>query len=172
MEKRKALFLDRDGVICAELGRYRLLKDGFELMPGIKSVIHAAKEHGYKVVVVTNQPQISKGLLSEVELHKLHNEMERLLDHELDAVYHCPHVDADNCDCRKPKAGMFRQAAQDLNIDCTQSILVGDGDKDVLAGQAVGCKTIFVKNEFKAKYLANCSPDHIVQSPEEVLDLI
>lgn len=170
--KNKALFLDRDGVICPELGRYRLASDGFQLLPGIKDVVRAAKEKGYLVVVVTNQPQIAKGLLSEAELHELHNEMERLLGNTLDGIYHCPHVDADRCDCRKPKAGMLVRAAEELDIDCARSMLIGDGDKDIFAGQAVGCKTIFVKNIFKEQYLANCMPNHAVVNLLEIVPLL
>lgn len=172
MQKNKALFLDRDGVVCAELGRYRLAKDGFQLLFGIKDVVRAAKKKGYKVIVVSNQPQISKGLLSETELCELHNEMERLLDDMIDAIYYCPHTDEDNCECRKPKTGMFKRAAEDLNIDCTQSVVIGDSDKDIIAGQAVGCRTIFIKNDFKGKYLTNCSPDHIVENLSEIIPLI
>lgn len=170
--KNKALFLDRDGVICPELGRYRLASDGFQLLPGIKNVVRTAKEKGYLVVVVTNQPQIAKGLLSEAELQKLHSDMECLLGYTLDGIYHCPHTDADSCTCRKPKAGMLLRAAEALGIDCTRSLLIGDGDKDILAGQAVGCKTIFVKNVFKEQYLASCTPDHVVPNLLEVISLI
>lgn len=172
MAQHKGLFLDRDGVICPELGRYRLYKDGFQLLPGITDAVVAAKKKGYLVVIVTNQPQISKGLLSVAELAELHAKMKDLLGLELDAVHYCPHTDADNCDCRKPRAGMLRRAAQDLDIDCTKSIMVGDSDKDVLAGQTMGCKTVFVKNEFKAQYLANCSPDWVIENPEEIISLI
>lgn len=170
--KNKALFLDRDGVICPELGRYRLASDGFQLLPGIKDVVRAAKERGYLVVVVTNQPQIAKGLLSEAELQKLHSDMERLLGYALDGIYHCPHTDADSCTCRKPKAGMLVRAAEELDIDCARSILIGDGDKDILAGQAVGCKTIFVKNKFKEQYLANCTSDYAVRDLSEIISLL
>lgn len=169
---RKALFLDRDGVLCPELGRYRLAADGFELLPGASELVRAGKEKGYAVVVVTNQPQVGKGMLSEAELAGFHKTMVELLGAEPDAIYYCPHVDADDCDCRKPKPGMLVRAANEFGIDYAQSIMVGDGDKDILAGQAVGCRTIFIKNEWKTKYLKNCSPDHVVEGPGDIVALI
>jgi len=171
-KKQKALFLDRDGVIFEELGRYRVAKDGAQLMPGITKLVKTAKRKGYIVIIATNQPQISKGLLSENELHKLHQDMESLLGEKLNAIYYCPHINEHNCNCRKPKSGMLIHGIESFNIDCSQSFMVGDGDKDVIAGQAVGCKTIFIKNKVKSKYLKNCSPDYVVEKLEEILPLL
>lgn len=172
MAKNRALFLDRDGVICKALSGYLTKWEEFELLPGIKELIDHAREKEYIVVVVTNQPQVAKGILKEGDLIEIHSKMQVLLDNKIHRIYYCPHTDADNCDCRKPKAGMLRHAAQDFDIDYAKSVMVGDSDKDVLAGQAVGCKTIFVKNEFKTQYLANCSPDRIVENPKEVIPFI
>ncbi|MDO8557224.1 MAG: HAD family hydrolase [Candidatus Jorgensenbacteria bacterium] len=178
ISKNKALFLDRDGVVCEALNPndgkngYLIKPEECELLPGIKELVTSAKEKGYVVVVVSNQPQIAKGLLKEGELARVHLKIQNLLDNKIDKIYHCPHKDEDNCDCRKPKAGMLKRAAEELNIDCTKSVMVGDGDKDIFAGQAVGCKTIFIKNKFKEQYLANCSPDYTVTRLSEVIPLI
>ena len=169
---QKALFLDRDGVIFEELGRYRIAKDGAQLMPGISTLVKTARKKGYIIIVATNQPQIAKGLLSESELYKLHQDMESLLGEKLDAIYYCPHIDEHGCDCRKPKPGLLIRGAKNFNIDCARSFMVGDGDKDIVAGQAVGCKTIFIRNSIKSKYLKNCSPDYVVDSLEEILSLL
>lgn len=168
----KALFLDRDGVIVEELGRYRVAKDGIQLMPGISELVKAAKNKGYLIIVATNQPQISKGLLTENELHKLHKDMECLLEKKLDAIYYCPHLDEHKCNCRKPKPEMLTRAIKNFNIDPSKSFMVGDGDKDIIAGQTVGCKTIFIKNKVKSKYLKNCSPNYVVEKLEEITPLL
>lgn len=170
--KRKALFLDRDGVIFEELGRYRLAKDGAQIISGASELVKTAKRKDYLVILATNQPQISKELLTENELHKLHQDMESLLGEKLDAIHYCPHIDEHGCNCRKPKAGMLTRAIKNFNIDCSRSFMVGDGDKDIIAGQAVGCKTIFIKNKVKNQYLKNCSPDYVVENLEEILSLL
>lgn len=169
MPKNKALFLDRDGVICKAFNGYLTRWEEFELLPGIERLIEHAKKKGYLVVVVTNQPHIARGLLTEYELANIHARMQTALHHEIDAVYHCPHVSEDECDCRKPKPGMLMRAARDFDIDCTQSIMVGDRDRDVLAGSAVGCRTFFIKNEFNETCLASCSPDGVVINLEEIV---
>jgi len=172
LNKQKALFLDRDGVIFEELGRYRVAKDGAQIISGSSELVKKAKEKGYLLILTTNQPQISKGLLTESELNKLHQDMELLLGEKLDAVYYCPHIDEHNCDCRKPKAGMLTRGIKNFNIDSSQSFIVGDGDKDIIAGQTAGCRTIFIKNKIKSQYLKNCSPDYIVEKLEEILPLL
>ena len=141
-------------------------------MSGISELVKTAKNNGYVVIVATNQPQISKGLLTENELHKLHQDMESLLGKNLDEIYYCPHVDEHGCDCRKPKPGMLTQAIKKFNIDPSKSFMVGDGDKDIIAGQTAGCKTIFIKNKVKSQYLKNCSPDYVVEKLEEISQLL
>lgn len=170
--KKKALILDRDGVICKALGGYLTSIDQFELIPGILDVIRVAKEKAYIVVVVTNQPQIAKGLLSAEHLEEIHTHMHNLLDKNIDRIYHCPHTDEHNCDCRKPKSGMLLRAAEDFDLDLTQSIMVGDGDKDILAGHGVGCITVFIKNPVKEKYLELCEPDHVFDSITSIIEIL
>ena len=175
--KNKALFLDRDGVVCkildpAKNGGYLTHWEEFELVPGIKELIKSARAKGYKIFIVSNQPQIAKNLISEEGLAEIHSKMQVLLDNEIDRIYYCPHVNEDGCDCRKPKPGMLFEAAKDFNVDLASSIMVGDADKDILAGQSAGCKTVFVKNEFKKQYLANCSPDFSVEDLKEIVRFI
>lgn len=177
-KKNKALFLDRDGVICKILdpndgkGGYLIKAEEFELLPGIQKLIDNAREKGYVIIAVSNQPQIARGFLEEDGLAKIHLKMQSLLGNKIDKVYYCPHKNEDNCDCRKPKPGMFFKSQEDFDIDLADSIMVGDSDKDILAGRAAGCRTIFIKNEFKTQYLANCSPDYIVGSLEEIIPLL
>ena len=156
-QKQKAFFLDREGTINKYVGFLKRIED-FELLPGVAEAIRIINEAGYLVIVVTNQPVIARGELSLVELEQIHDKMETLLGDKgayLNAIYYCPHhpnkgFDGEipelkiECNCRKPKPGMLFQAAEDFNIDLSQSWMVGDSENDIKAGHAVGCKTIFL----------------------------
>lgn len=155
--KQKAVFLDRDGTINYHVGFLRDIDD-FKLLPGVAQAIRHINESGYLAIVVTNQPVIARGEVSDRELQQIHNKMETLLGQHgayLDAIYYCPHHPDKGfpgerpeykieCNCRKPKPGLLLQAAQDFNIDLSQSWMVGDSERDVLAGVAAGCKTALI----------------------------
>lgn len=157
--KQKAIFLDRDGTINKYVGFLRNIDD-FELIDGVAEAICKINESGYLVIVVTNQPVIARGEVSFDELEEIHNKMETLLGKEgayLDAIYYCPHHPHKgyegerpelkiDCDCRKPKPGMLLKAAEDFNIDLSQSWMVGDGENDIKAGINAGCKTVLIGN--------------------------
>jgi histidinol-phosphate phosphatase family protein len=105
------------------------------------------REHGFKVIVITNQSGIGRGYFSEGALAKIHHKMVKELAKErtaVDAIYYCPHHPDDNCDCRKPKPALILQAAQDFAIDLKKSYMVGDMPLDIGLGKAAGCKTILV----------------------------
>jgi len=158
--KQKAVFLDRDGTINKYVGFLRNI-DEFELMDGVTDAIKMINASGYLAVVVTNQPVIARGEVSFEELEEIHNKMETLLGKEgayLDAIYYCPHHPHKgyegerpelkfDCDCRKPKPGMLLNAAQDFNIDLSQSWMIGDGENDIKAGQNAGCQTALIGSE-------------------------
>lgn len=160
MKKQKAIFLDRDGTINKYVGFLRNI-DEFELLPGVSEAVKKINESGFLAIVVTNQPVISRGEVTVSELQMIHNKMETLLGDEgayLDAIYYCPHhprcgypgeikalkID---CECRKPKPGMLFTAAEDYNIDLSQSWMIGDGENDVKAGKAAGCRTALIGTE-------------------------
>ncbi|WP_026659832.1 D-glycero-beta-D-manno-heptose 1,7-bisphosphate 7-phosphatase [Butyrivibrio sp. AC2005] len=163
--KQKAVFLDRDGTINKYVGFLRNI-DEFELLPGVSEAIKKINESGYLAIVVTNQPVIARGEVTYDELHEIHNKMETLLGQDgayLDAIYYCPHhpdsgFDGEikelkiNCECRKPKPGMLIAAAEDYNIDLTHSYMVGDGQNDIAAGNAAGCKTILISDSDTTDY--------------------
>ncbi len=154
---QRAVFLDRDGTINEYVGFLRHIED-FRLVPGAADVIRRINESGYLAIVVTNQPVIARGEVSCEELREIHNKMETLLGNEgayLDAVYYCPHhphrgyegevVELKiDCACRKPKPGMLLRAAEEFHIDLSRSVMVGDGENDILAGKAAGCKTVLI----------------------------
>lgn len=158
--KQKAVFLDRDGTINKYVGFLRNIDD-FELINGVAEAVRKINASGYLAIVVTNQPVIARGEVSFNELEEIHNKMETLLGKEgayLDGIYYCPHHPHKgyegektelkiDCDCRKPKPGMLLKAAEDFNIDLSQSWLVGDGENDIKSGIAAGCKTALIGND-------------------------
>ena len=158
--KQKAIFLDRDGTINKYVGFLRK-EEEFELLSGVAEAVKKINKSGYLAVVVTNQPVIARGEVTFEGLETIHNKMETLLGKEgayLDGIYFCPHHPHSgyegevkelkiDCDCRKPKPGMLLKAAEDLNIDLNQSYMVGDGENDIKAGKAAGCKTVLLNTE-------------------------
>lgn len=155
--KQKAVFLDRDGTINKYVGFLTNLEQ-FELMPGVSEAIKMINKSGYLAIVVTNQPVIARGDCTWDELQQIHDKMETELGKDgafVDAIYICPHHKDKgfegerleykfDCDCRKPKVGLFLKAAKDFNIDFNQSILIGDSSSDLEAGERAGCKDCFI----------------------------
>lgn len=170
----RAVFLDRDGVISANVQR-----DGrpvaptsmadFRILPGVEEATRRLKELGFVLIVVTNQPDISTGRSTMATLDRMHDEMRRRLP--LDEIKVCIHVDADGCHCRKPKPGMLLGAARERGIDLTRSIMIGDRWRDIEAGQAAGCSTILIDGESDQEKPS--TPHKIVRSlPEAVAYII
>ncbi len=159
-QKQKAIFLDRDGTINRYVGFLRDIEQ-FELLPGVAEAIRKINGSGYLSIVITNQPVIARGEVTVPQLQEIHNKMETLLGAEgayLDAIYYCPHHPHKGyegevpelkieCSCRKPKPGMLLKAAEDFNIDLSRSWMVGDGENDIKAGKAAGCKTALIATE-------------------------
>ena len=145
----KAVFLDRDGVINrkAPEGQYITRWEDVEILSGVVEAIQQLGEAGFKVVVVTNQRCVAKGLLSEAGLQVLHQKLEELLASRgavIDAIYYCPHEKNVGCTCRKPAPGMLLKAAREHGLDLGESWVVGDSTSDLQAGKSAGCKTALV----------------------------
>lgn len=155
--RQRAVFLDRDGTINKYVGFLRDIDD-FELEEGAAQAVKLINGSGSLAIVATNQPVIARGEVTFGELSEIHNKMETLLGQEgayLDGIYFCPHHPHKgyegeipelkfDCECRKPKAGMLLKAAEELNIDLSRSWMVGDGENDILAGKAAGCRTALI----------------------------
>ena len=152
--KRRAIFLDRDGVIVRDgdgLGPRDL-----EVLPGAASAIRAARAAGYLAIVVTNQTVVARGTMSEGEVRATNARLGAALAAEgakIDAFYFCPHHPNATlaayraaCDCRKPRPGMLLAAARDWEIDLGESVMIGDRPSDVVAGKRAGCRTILVES--------------------------
>ena len=180
-QRQKAVFLDRDGTINKYVGFLRDIND-FELIPGVEEAIKRINESGYLAIVVTNQPVIARGEVTRSQLREIHNKMETLLGEKgayLDAIYYCPHHPdkgfegeipelKTKCYCRKPNPGMLLDAANDFNIDLSQSWMIGDGRIDVEAGKNAGCKTVLLGTE---EFGQDTSASDLVQAVSQILDV-
>ena len=151
----KAVFLDRDGVLVRDTGLITNSSQ-FVILEGVPKALWLLKRAGFRLIVVTNQAVVARGLISEGDLVGLHDSMQRLLmakgAPKLDAIYACPHHPNANipeyrleCHCRKPRAGLLLQAAKENDIALGQSFMIGDRLTDIAAGQRAACGTILVQ---------------------------
>ena len=179
---RKAVFLDRDGTIIREVDLLKSVSQ-MRLLPGAAAAIRSLNRLGYRTIVVTNQPVVARGWVSEPELRAIHAEMARRLlrrGARLDAIDYCPHHPHANlpryrrrCRCRKPGTGMIRRSARRLGVPLRGSFLVGDQTQDILAGRRAGMRTILVATGFggkDGKYAV--APDHRVRNLKAAAALI
>jgi len=163
--RRRAVFLDRDGVInraSVKKGRpyapSRLSE--FRLLPGVIRAVAELKAAGFMIVVVTNQPDVGHGLIARHTLDGMHEKLRNKVP--VDGIMVCPHRQDEGCSCRKPKPGMIRQAMRRWEIDAAGSYMVGDRWSDIVAGHAAGLYTVFVDRNY-AEAL-KIQPDLIVRS--------
>lgn len=164
----KAIFIDRDGTVIEERHLLHKCRD-VKLLDGAAKVIKKIKFNDYKIIIITNQSVISRGICSENKLTEIHQHLKELLVEKanvhLDSIYYCPHhPEADvkkyrrNCICRKPRPGMLLEAQKKFNLRLKQCYMIGDRITDVIAGHAAGCKTILFGNNPNA-FEYNISPD-------------
>ena len=151
--KYKCVFLDRDGVInkIAPEGDYIKNWSEFRFLPSVKEAINRLNKADFLVIIITNQRGIARGLMTEEDLKDIHTKMIEELKKsgaKIDGIYYCPHGEKDNCNCRKPKIGMFLKAKKDFSIEMNESWLIGDSNSDIIAGEKAGCKNILIKNKF------------------------
>jgi D,D-heptose 1,7-bisphosphate phosphatase len=154
-EKKKAIFLDRDGVINEEVS-YLSNPDAFEFIEGSIEALKILKQKNYLLIVITNQAGIARGFFSEQTLKVIHAKMTKILKQneiELDDIYYCPHHPefTGQCDCRKPNPGMILKAKLKHNINLNNSYMVGDTLNDIETGKAANCKTVLVLTGYGKK---------------------
>ncbi len=168
----KAVFLDRDGTLVFNK-HYARSPEQMELTPGAAEAVAEFRRRGYLVVLITNQSGVARGYFSMSDRDAVNDRTRALFApaaSKLDAIYICPHLPADHpdcaepCDCRKPKPGLLLQAARDLDIDLSRSIMIGDAPSDVEAGRAAGCRTVLLAAEpeadpDRADFVARTLPD-------------
>jgi D-glycero-D-manno-heptose 1,7-bisphosphate phosphatase len=175
LERVRAVFLDRDGVINRTLER-----DGFpyaptslsefEIYPEVPEACRRLKQAGYLLIVATNQPDVGRGTLKQEVVETIHAEMCRRLPLDRVEVCYHPGRGLSHCDCRKPKPGMLLRAARELGIDLAQSWMVGDRWRDVDCGRAAGCRTVFIDRGY-AEELKH-QPDFRVYNLLEAAEII
>ena len=144
------IFLDRDGVINKKASEHDYIKQwkDFSFLPNVEKAIKAFNDLGYIVIVVTNQRGIARGLLTRETLDEIHQNMQDHLQKfgaHIDKIYVCPH-NVDECDCRKPKIGLFLEAQKDFPLDKSQSWMIGDSSSDMIAGHDFQIKTIYISD--------------------------
>ena len=169
----RAVFLDRDGVINEATVReghpYPPANlEQFKLLPGVPETIESLRGAGFKIIIVTNQPDVATGVQSREVVESMHNKLRAL--GLCDDIKVCYHTDADACGCRKPKPGMLIEAAREWQIDLSNSFMVGDRWRDVTAGKAAGCFTYFI--DYRYQEQRPNGPDAVVESLEEAGRLI
>jgi D-glycero-D-manno-heptose 1,7-bisphosphate phosphatase len=184
MMSRRAIFMDRDGTICEEMGYVNHLSRS-RLLPRSLEAIRLANESGWLVVVATNQSGVARGLFAEELVQAVHRQLRERAEAagvRIDALYFCPHHPREgappwrtDCDCRKPKPGLLERAAREHDIDLSQSWMVGDGFPDIEAGHAAGARVVQVltgygrglvehhQHEFRSR------PEH---TAEDLLDAV
>jgi len=173
MFKEKAVFLDRDGVI-----NQGIVRDGkpyppknlksLKIILGVNDSLQSLILNGWKIIVVTNQPDVARGFTFHKKVEKINNYIKHILP--ITEVFTCYHDDHDSCDCRKPKPGLLISAAKKYKINLNNSYMIGDRWKDIEAGNRAGCKTFFIDYAYKEKKPVNFT--YRVKSLEEAVKII
>lgn len=170
---KRAVFLDRDGVI-----NETVVVEGrpyppaglnqLKILPGVQESLEKLKQIGFFTLVVTNQPDVARGRATRESVQEIHEQLAKELD--LDGFYTCWHDDSNGCDCRKPKPGLLLRAAAEHGIDLSRSFMVGDRWRDVEAGRAAGCRTIFMDYGYRER--RPVKPDFQCENLRQAVDWI
>jgi D-glycero-D-manno-heptose 1,7-bisphosphate phosphatase len=171
--RESAIFLDRDGVLNRVFVKGGVTHppssvEEFELLPGASEAVRLMHDVGFVLVVVTNQPDVARGIQTRDTVEAIHRRL--LAELPMLEVLACYHDDGDGCACRKPKPGMLLEAARRWRLDLRQSFLVGDRWSDVQAGQAAGCRTLLVETPYSGR--TRCQPDWCVRDLAEAAEWI
>lgn len=179
----KAIFLDRDDTLIEDPG-YINDPEAVKLLPGVTETLAGLRKMGYKLVVVTNQSAVARGIVSEDVLDEIHERLEVLLSRQgvyLDGIFYCPYHPEGvipkyrrESEFRKPNPGMLLEAAQDMNIDLEQSWMIGNSYSDVAAGHSAGCRTILVSSSANParKEKGDPDPDKIAVNIKEAVNIV
>lgn len=149
----KIVFIDRDGVInqdptAAKTGKEYITDwPEFHFLPGALEALKALTKNGYKIFIISNQAGVGRGIYTKEKLDEITKNMLGEIESaggKIYSVQYCVHKKEDNCDCRKPNTGLFKKAAEGLEVDFTKTYFVGDTKRDIEAGKKIGCRTILV----------------------------
>jgi histidinol-phosphate phosphatase family protein len=144
----KAFFLDRDGVINKNRDDYVKGISEMEILPEVPKAIKLLNDANFKVVIITNQSAVDRGLISIETVHEIHEFLKKKMvqnDAKIDGIYFCPHRPDEFCECRKPKPALILKAAKDLGISLSKSYMIGDRESDQVAAERAGIKFIPIK---------------------------
>lgn len=160
LQRQPTIILDRDGVLNKKppKAQYVTRWEEFCWLPGAKEALRLLRSAGYRIIVVSNQAGIARGMMSESDLAAIHARMKAEAAESggtIDAIYYCPHGWEDECECRKPKPGMIFQAQRDFHLDLCRTFFVGDDIRDKQAGDAAGCPTLLVSSDVSLFALVN-----------------
>ena len=169
----RAVFLDRDGVLNRVVWRGPVAAsprrlDELEIEPTAAPAMQALKAAGWLRLVVTNQPDVSRGLMSKGVLEAIHDRIATAV--EIDDISACVHDNHDACACRKPKPGLLTALAAKHGVDLAASWMIGDQDRDITCGHAAGCRTILLIQPYNSGLKSTA--DHAVASLSQAIDLI
>ena len=173
--KRKAIFLDRDGVLNKAIVRNRKpyppsTIDELEILDGVYKGVEFLKHSGYKLIVITNQPDVARGLTTIEEVNEINNSIIKLLN--VDEIICCFHDDSENCECRKPKPGMILEAVKKWNIDLSLSYLIGDRWRDIQTAKNIGLTSILIKYDYDEKKInANFECNNLEEAANFILKI-
>lgn len=175
MKNKKAVFLDRDGVILEDKHYLVDIKD-LEFIPRAIEALKNIPED-YLKIIVSNQSGVGRGYFTINQLHLFNDKLlSELKKHGvfINELYYCPHIPDENCECRKPKTGMFLKAKQQLGIDLSQSWMIGDKSSDIQAGKKISAKTIQVHTGYSGKEpgSSKIEPDYYVESLFQAVEII
>jgi heptosyltransferase-2 len=174
------VFLDRDGTLNYDPGYLSSAAD-LKLLAGVGPALARLKRAGARLVVVTNQSGVGRGLFTLKDLEAIHARLEGLLEQEdaaLDAIYFCPHHPDDGCHCRKPNAGMVERAVSELQLDLRRSYLIGDHARDIQLAKKVGAKAVLLtsalvdEQALEMLRAEQAMPDVVAPSMAEAVDWI
>lgn len=170
----KAIFIDRDGTINDNKDGYVHRVEDFSYLPGVISALKKISKTEYKIIIVSNQSGIGRGYYTEKEFFKFKKFILSDLSNRnirIDEFYYCPHLASDNCNCRKPKIGMFLKAVSDFGISLNDSWMIGDNDDDISAGREANIKTIKIgKVKSRSKVQANFQVSSLLEAVNLILD--
>lgn len=180
MNSRNAVFLDRDGTLNEDRG-YVVSLDQFVLFPGVCEAVARLNQSGFRVIVLTNQSAIGRGLMTEEDLNRIHiylNKQLATVGGHVDAFYHCPHHPQDACECRKPKPGLIHKAITDFSLNAASCYFLGDKRSDLEAAQAGGIMGVLVNTSpyagqaLQAISAGELPVSHVADSFSEAVDWI
>jgi D-glycero-D-manno-heptose 1,7-bisphosphate phosphatase len=169
----KVVILDRDGTMVIDRG-YLDDPAGLEFLPGAAEGLRSLQSQGYRLVVITNQSGVGRGLFPIERVYAMNARLELMVEqagHKLEQIYFCPHAPVIGCECRKPGLKLMMRAATELGFDPASAIVIGDKESDVEFGQRAGAVTMLIANP-ESRLVPSKAPDYVVENLREAADII